>query len=90
MALKKIRLEVEDEGVPATALREITLLRQLKNKNVVSLVDVIMEPGRLYLVFELVDTDLKKMMDSCSEPLEPELVQVRIILSFETYFSFTI
>ena len=26
VALKKIRLEVEDEGVPSTALREISLL----------------------------------------------------------------
>eukprot|EP01041_Mallomonas_annulata_P005647 gene5647-11391_t len=75
VALKKIRLELEDEGVPATALREITLLRQIQHKNVVKLEDIIMEPTRLYLVFELVDTDLKKLMDSCKDPLSPELVQ---------------
>jgi serine/threonine protein kinase len=35
MALKKIRLEHEDEGMPTTAIREISLLRELKHQNVV-------------------------------------------------------
>jgi Protein kinase domain len=39
-----------------TALREIVLLRQLEHPNVVKLENVVMDPARLYLVFELVDT----------------------------------
>jgi serine/threonine protein kinase len=35
VALKKIRLEGEDEGVPSTALREISLLKELQHPNVV-------------------------------------------------------
>jgi serine/threonine protein kinase len=35
VALKKIRLEAEDEGVPSTAIREISLLKELKNENIV-------------------------------------------------------
>ena len=35
VALKKIRLEAEDEGVPSTAIREISLLRELDHDNVV-------------------------------------------------------
>jgi len=35
VALKKIRLEVEDEGVPSTALREISLLKELSHPNIV-------------------------------------------------------
>ena len=35
VALKKIRLENEDEGVPSTAIREITLLKELTHPNVV-------------------------------------------------------
>ena len=36
VALKKIRLENEDEGVPSTAIREITLLKEVVHPNVVS------------------------------------------------------
>lgn len=35
VALKKIRLEAEDEGVPSTAIREISLLKELNDDNVV-------------------------------------------------------
>lgn len=38
VALKKIRLEAEDEGVPSTAIREISLLKELKDEHVVRLV----------------------------------------------------
>ena len=35
VALKKIRLEAEDEGIPSTAIREISLLKELKHPNIV-------------------------------------------------------
>ena len=34
-ALKKIRLESEDEGIPSTAIREISLLKELNHPNIV-------------------------------------------------------
>ena len=34
-ALKKIKLECEDEGVPGTTLREVSLLKELQHPNVV-------------------------------------------------------
>ena len=34
-ALKKIRLESEDEGIPSTAIREIALLKELHHPNIV-------------------------------------------------------
>jgi len=40
-ALKKIRLEKEDDGVPSTAIREISLLKCLKHPNVVELIEII-------------------------------------------------
>ena len=40
-ALKKIRLESEDEGIPSTAIREISLLKELKHPNIVSLHEVV-------------------------------------------------
>lgn len=35
VALKKIRLEQEDEGVPSTAIREISLLKEMKDETIV-------------------------------------------------------
>ena len=35
VALKRIRLEQEEEGVPSTAIREISLLKELKHENIV-------------------------------------------------------
>jgi serine/threonine protein kinase len=35
VALKKIRLEAEDEGVPSTAIREISLLKELRDDHIV-------------------------------------------------------
>ncbi|EGR34131.1 ribosomal protein, putative [Ichthyophthirius multifiliis] len=61
-ALKKIRLESEDEGIPSTAIREISLLKELQHINVVKLHDVIHSNKKLILVFEFVAQDLKKFM----------------------------
>lgn len=75
VALKRIRLEVEDEGIPSTALREISLLRELSHENIVELKDCVQSEGRLYLVFEFLDRDLKKYMESCNGLLPPLLVK---------------
>jgi cyclin-dependent kinase len=35
VALKKIRLDGDDEGVPSTAIREISLLKEARGSNIV-------------------------------------------------------
>lgn len=71
VALKKIRLESETEGIPATALREISILRQLQHPNVVQLVDVVMEETKLHLIFEYLDQDLKQLLNKRRVGLPP-------------------
>ena len=63
VALKKIRLKPEEEGIPSTAIREISLLKELYQLNIVNLLDVIHTSKKLTLVFEYCDSDLKKIMD---------------------------
>ncbi|KAJ5923243.1 Cyclin-dependent kinase 1 [Penicillium verhagenii] len=65
VALKKIRLEAEDEGVPSTAIREISLLKEMQDPNIVQLLNIVHADGhKLYLVFEYLDLDLKKYMEA--------------------------
>ncbi|KAL1297819.1 hypothetical protein AAFC00_006348 [Neodothiora populina] len=65
VALKKIRLEAEDEGVPSTAIREISLLKEMNDPNIVRLFNIVHADGhKLYLVFEYLDLDLKKYMEA--------------------------
>ncbi|CAL0328711.1 unnamed protein product [Lupinus luteus] len=70
VALKKTRLHEDDEGVPPTTLREVSILRMLsRDPHVVRLMDVKQGQNKegktvLYLVFEYMDTDLKKFIRS--------------------------
>ncbi|MBE3049150.1 protein kinase [Candidatus Bathyarchaeota archaeon] len=62
VALKEIHLDSE-EGTPSTAIREISLMKELKHENIVGLHDVIHTENKLMLVFEHMDGDLKRYMD---------------------------
>ena len=77
VAMKKIRLESEEEGVPSTAIREVSLLKELNHPNIVRLQDVIMQESRLYLIFEFLTMDLKKYLDTipAKEMMNPNLVK---------------
>jgi serine/threonine protein kinase len=75
IALKKIRLEADDEGVPSTAIREISLLKELPHPNIVHLKDVVHTESQLYLIFEYLDHDLKRHMEARGAPLPPQVVK---------------
>ena len=64
LALKRIRLEQEEEASRQLPIREISLLKELRHENIVKLVDVVHLEKKLYLVFEYLDLDLKKHMDA--------------------------
>lgn len=72
VALKKIRLEAEDEGIPSTAIREISILKELQHNNIVRLHDVIHTDKKLTLVFEYLEQDLKKYLDGHPDGLSAQ------------------
>jgi len=76
VALKKIRLEAEDEGVPSTAIREISLLKELKDDNIVRLLDIVHADQKLYLVFEFLDVDLKRYIETGNQNRTPISLQI--------------
>jgi len=76
VALKKIRLETDDEGCPSTAIREISILKELrKYPFIVQLQDVIHSESKLYLVFEFLLMDLKKYIDTVQGPIDQALIK---------------
>lgn len=74
VAMKKIRLDDDDEGIPSTTLREIFALKELDHPNIVKLLNIIYEPlnKKLYLVFEFLPYDLRKYMKSLNGNLSEE------------------
>ncbi|KAJ5186761.1 hypothetical protein N7449_009755 [Penicillium cf. viridicatum] len=62
VALKEIHLETE-EGTPSTAIREISLMKELNHENILALYDVIYTGEKLVMVSEYMEKDLKRFMD---------------------------
>ncbi|XP_054820376.1 cyclin-dependent kinase D-1-like isoform X3 [Prosopis cineraria] len=62
VAIKKIRLGKQKEGVNFTALREIKILKELKDPNIIELIDSFPHKGNLHLVFEFMETDLEAVI----------------------------
>uniref|UniRef100_A0A7N8YKU9 Cyclin dependent kinase 16 n=1 Tax=Mastacembelus armatus TaxID=205130 RepID=A0A7N8YKU9_9TELE len=75
VALKEIRLEHE-EGAPCTAIREVSLLKDLKHANIVTLHDIIHTQKSLTLVFEYLDKDLKQYLDDCGNMIHVHNVKL--------------
>lgn len=63
VALKQISMDA-DVGVPSTALREISLLKELYHPNIVQLQEIIHGTNCLHLVFEHIEQDLKNFIDT--------------------------
>jgi serine/threonine protein kinase len=64
-----------DEGIPSTALREISLLRSLKHSNIIRLYDIqVHQPtGELFLFYECMEMDLYEYMKLYRQALPEDL-----------------
>ncbi|VAH18841.1 unnamed protein product [Triticum turgidum subsp. durum] len=71
VAIKRIRLGKYKEGVNFTALREIKLLKELKDPNIIELIDAFPYKGNLHLVFEFMETDLEAVIRDRNIVLSP-------------------
>ena len=72
VALKKVRMEREKDGIPLSGLREISLLLNLEHKNIVQLKEVAV--GRhldsIFLVMEYCEQDLASLLDNMALPFK--------------------
>ncbi|CAF0955055.1 unnamed protein product [Brachionus calyciflorus] len=82
VAMKRIRIQITEEGLPISTIREIAYLRQLEkydHKNIVKLLDVINGPRlpseqSVILIFEFIDFDLNSYLESLSVYLTVEKI----------------
>ncbi|KAL3314552.1 hypothetical protein Ciccas_006825 [Cichlidogyrus casuarinus] len=85
VALKKVRMEKERDGIPISTLREITLLMNLKHPNVVQLREVVV--GRaldsIFLVMEYCEQDLASILDNISNPFTESQVKCIMLQLFK-------
>lgn len=72
VAIKKMLVDWDEEGCPSTVSREIALLKALAHRNIVQLIDVFDSRRHIVLVFEFLDSDLKKFMRLHQNNLGPE------------------
>ncbi|KPA77920.1 protein kinase putative (CRK) [Leptomonas pyrrhocoris] len=80
VAFKRMVVTSDDEGIPGAAIREICLLKELRHNNVVELFEVLFEPPKITMIFELCDCDLKRYMESRPQRLLDADTEVRPIL----------
>lgn len=75
VAMKQMKPDAQEEGMPPTAIREIAIIKELSHINIVKLLDVFCKPNKLVLVFEFLENDLKKYMKSLNGRLTPAVVK---------------
>ncbi|KAJ4462015.1 putative Cyclin-dependent kinase 10 [Paratrimastix pyriformis] len=70
VALKKIRLDREKDGVPVTSLREIKLLKSIRHPHIVQLKEVVVghNVDSVYLVYEYCEHDLAGLFEMRGAP----------------------
>ncbi|KAI0305169.1 kinase-like domain-containing protein [Multifurca ochricompacta] len=83
VALKRILMHNEKEGMPVTALREIKILKALKHPNVVELLDMFVvrsngkdKPLSVYMVFPYMDHDLAGLLENERVKLQPSQIKL--------------
>ncbi|KAI7871226.1 kinase-like domain-containing protein [Spinellus fusiger] len=70
VALKKIRMERETDGMPISSLREISILKRMRHPNIVNVTDVAVGPKleSIFLVMEYCEQDLGTLLDMVPTP----------------------
>lgn len=80
VALKKIRMEREKEGLPICSVREISILLQLRHRNIVEMIEVVVgrDLNNMFLVMRYCEQDLATLIDNMKRPFTE--AQVKCIM----------
>ncbi|XP_053096710.1 cyclin-dependent kinase-like 5 isoform X2 [Pangasianodon hypophthalmus] len=75
VAIKKFKDSEENEDVKETTLRELKMLRTLKQENIVELKEAFRRRGKLYLVFEYVEKNMLELLEELPNGVPPDKVR---------------
>ncbi|XP_045063324.1 cyclin-dependent kinase-like 5 isoform X6 [Coregonus clupeaformis] len=75
VAIKKFKDSEENEQVKETTLRELKMLRTLKQENIVELKEAFRRRGKLYLVFEYVERNMLELLEELPNGAPPDKVR---------------
>ncbi|XP_060607727.1 cyclin-dependent kinase-like 5 isoform X6 [Ruditapes philippinarum] len=75
VAVKKFKDGEENDDVRRTTLRELKMLRSLKQENIVELREAFRRKGKLYLVFEYVERNMLELLEEQANGVAPEKVR---------------
>ena len=77
VALKKMRMEREKDGIPVSGLREISILLGMEHENIVRMTEIAV--GRslesMFLVMEYCEQDLACLLDNMQSPFSESQVK---------------
>lgn len=82
VALKRILMHNEKEGMPVTALREIKILKALKHPCIIQILDMFVvrssskDPLSVYMVFPYMDHDLAGLLENERVKLQPSHIKL--------------
>ncbi|TRZ15410.1 hypothetical protein HGM15179_011657 [Zosterops borbonicus] len=81
VALKKVRMDNEKDGMPISSLREITLLLQLQHPNIVELKEVVVgnHLESIFLVMGYCEQDLASLLENMQTPFSEAQVKCIIL-----------
>ncbi|XP_017857039.1 PREDICTED: cyclin-dependent kinase 1-like [Drosophila arizonae] len=79
VALKSVKRIPGVEGLPSTTIREISLLRELKHPNIVTLLDVVIVDSSICLILEYHSMSLRQYLESLPAS---QLMDLKLVGSF--------
>ncbi|MED6246050.1 Cyclin-dependent kinase 10 [Ataeniobius toweri] len=81
VALKKVRMDNEKDGIPISSLREITLLLRLRHPNIVELKEVVVGSHleSLFLVMSYCEQDLASLLENMQTPFSEAQVKCIVL-----------
>lgn len=75
VAIKKIKCDCVDEGISASTLREISMVKQLNHECIVLLKHAGFQKNHMILIFEYIEQDLAQYLRQMTTYLQPKTIK---------------